>query len=165
MNQAVPRTTPSRRRVTWHGLVHNEWGVRRHCGRLAGECSFPKERRCKSARQRSRQEKGKATTRKNHQNTRETPENQPEPRTEKQPLGRRTGKTPNIKCRVSGAKKKREITRKNSGRSGLDGELEAEMWVEPRERVDRPLGLTKIPGPPGTAGISVSPAPEKVNKE
>ena len=62
-------------------------------------------------------------------------------------------------------KKKREITRKNSGRPGLDDELEAEMWIEPRERVDRPLGLTKIPGPPGTAGISVSPAPEKVNKE
>ena len=55
--------------------------------------------------------------------------------------------------------------KKNSGRPGLDDELEAEMWIEPRERVDRPLGLIKIPGPPGTAGISVSPAPEKVNKE
>ena len=44
VNQAVPRTTPSRRRVTRYGLVHNGWGVRRHCGRLAGGCSFPREK-------------------------------------------------------------------------------------------------------------------------
>ena len=104
VNQAVPRTTPSRRRVTRHGLVHNEWGVRRHYGRLAGECSFPRERRCKNARKRSKQEKGKAAPRKKQTNTRKTPDNQPEPRTEKQPLGRGTEKTPNINSRVSGKK-------------------------------------------------------------
>ena len=39
------------------------------------------------------------------------------------------------------------------------------MWVEPLERVHRPQGLTEIPSPPGTAGISVNPAPEKIEKE
>ena len=36
VNQAAPRTTPSRRRVTRYGLVHNGWGVGRHCGRSTG---------------------------------------------------------------------------------------------------------------------------------
>ena len=162
MNQAVPRTTPSRRRVTRHGLVHNGWGVGRHCGRLAGECSFPREE-MQERKTTQQARKGKSHPPKNKKHPRNTgkPTRTPNREAATRPKNRKSTehKRPGFR-----GKKKREIT-ENSGRTGLDAELEAEVWIEPRERVDQPLGLTKIPGPPGTAGISVSPAPEKVNKE
>ena len=109
VNQAVPRTTPSRRRVTRYGLVHNGWGVRRHCGRLAGGCYFPKEK-MQERKTHSRQKKGKSHP---PEKPKKTPENKteetPELRTEKQPLGRRK----NTDQKQTGFRnKKREIAGK-----------------------------------------------------
>ena len=94
----------------------------------------------------------------------ETPEkNQKHTRTPNREAATRPKKTPNRNSRVSGAKKNGKSQK--AGRTGRDEDREAEGRIEPLELVRRPQGLTEIPGPPGTAGISVNPAPEKRSKK
>ena len=108
VNQAVPRTTPSRRRVTRYGLVHNGWGVGRHCGRITGIAAGLCKRRCKNARASKEPEEAPPTEKPKQPSkttkTTRTPK-------EKQPLGR--GKhTEQPNNRVSGPKTKPEDRRK-----------------------------------------------------
>ena len=111
MNQAVPRTTPSRRRVTRHGLVHNGWGVGRHCGRLAGGALVLRKRRCKKE---SKHSTANATPRNDARKerpppkTREPPENKTQnTRTPNRETATRPKEKPRNKTlsRVSGPEK------------------------------------------------------------
>ena len=175
VNQAVPRTTPNTRRVTRYGLVHNEWGVGRHCGRSTGIALFLCKRRCKNAR--AGTEKKKKTpppkTRSEKKNHHRKPEENPQKKKNKntrtperkQPLGRRnrpeTETPPGFRAKRKHGKSQKE----NAGRTGLDDELEEEERVVPRDRGHQPQGQKKIPSPPGTAGKFFAQHLKKVETE
>ena len=144
--------------MTRHGLVHNGWGVGRHCGRLAGGALVLRKRRCKKESKHSTEN---ATPRNDARKERpppETPENRPrtktktpEPRTEKQPLGRR--KNPETRHNPGfPGRKNRKSQKQNFNRTGLEDEHDEDERVEP-------LGQKETPRPPGTAGVSFCPAP------
>ena len=143
--------------MTRYGLVHNGWGVGRHCGRRTGNALDLHKRRCKKQRQ-STSKTGKGKPEKHPRTNKETPE----PRTEKkQPLGRRRKihKT-NLASGFPDQKTHGKSQKENSGRTGLEVDRDEEGRVGPRERVQQPQGQKEIPRPPGTAGISFCPAPE-----
>ena len=54
---------------------------------------------------------------------------------------------------------------KRTGPRGLEGRASDDARIEGRELGQEPLGLIKIPGPPGTAGILINPEPGKGRNE
>ena len=75
--------------------------------------------------------------------------------TKKQPLGQETETQEN--AQPFG---RNQTKPKQNSRTDLDVALPAEVRIQRRDRGQLTQGATKTPGPPGTAGVFVAPAPE-----
>ena len=151
------RLPAARRRATRNTPVHGRRGPGSIAAGSTGECSFlnlrEKDARCKrAAQQRSRkaEKKNARNTGKTHgpkQKTRKTEKTATRPRKKQktpQPLGR-----------------KKNQPQKTKENLGVD--VQADVRIEGRGCLHETQGATKTPGPPGTAGVFVAPAPETKN--
>ena len=127
-------------------------------------CSCPTQEEMQEREQTQHGERRPQKRREKRKTPPETPENRPrtkpktpEPRTEKQPLGRR--KNPETRHYPGfPGRKNRKSQKQNSDRTDLEDEHDEDERVEP-------LGQKETPRPPGTAGVSFCPAPVSQKRE
>ena len=116
MNQAVPGTTPSKRRVTQHGLVHNKWGVGRHCGPDHRHCACPMQE--KMQEHKSKHKQGETAPAENPKRTPNNDQKHPNPEKKTATRPKKTHRKETF-CRASGPKTHGKSQKKTPGGRAL----------------------------------------------